>query len=150
MSDPIQDLLDEVTRLKQEHLNAWNTANDMAALCKTAERERDEAFGTVDAFEEKMKSLAPHGICGCSYDRPGDLCMHHSPRLVVAIRERDEAARDKEQVVFALTQAETERDEAVALADKRLIWLTGRDNFIVSVGLWNDFMSVLAKDPSDE
>jgi hypothetical protein len=34
-----------------------------------------------EALEEKLRSLAPHGSCACSYDQPGDVCMHHSPKL---------------------------------------------------------------------
>lgn len=38
-----------------------------------------------DALHVKLKALAPHGSCACSYDQPGDLCMHHSPALVAAL-----------------------------------------------------------------
>jgi hypothetical protein len=43
-----------------------------------------EAEKSAEAMSEKVKSLAPHGSCACSYDKPGDVCMHHSPQLVKA------------------------------------------------------------------
>src|ERR1035437_2376094 len=112
----ITDLLAEGTRLTQEHANAWDTANDMADLCKSAERERDDA------------------------------------------------ARDKEQAVFALTQAETERDEARAALKDCANGLEGEvkgrydgaHNYPSEIRLFERDMApvvraraVLAKDPSN-
>jgi multidrug resistance efflux pump len=59
-------------------------------------RERDEAQASNDALDEKIASLAPHGSCACSYDHPGDVCEHHSPKLRAALKERDEA-REREE-----------------------------------------------------
>lgn len=38
----------------------------------------------LEAMDDKLKALASHGTCGCSYDRPGDICDHHSPHLTKA------------------------------------------------------------------
>jgi len=37
-----------------------------------------------DALNVKLHTLAPHDSCACSYDKPGDVCMHHSPALAAA------------------------------------------------------------------
>jgi chromosome segregation ATPase len=38
----------------------------------------------TDALCLKVQTLAPHGTCGCSYDKPDDACLHHSPKLAAA------------------------------------------------------------------
>ena len=43
-----------------------------------------EANASVEALEAKVKSLSAHEICACSYDKPGDVCEHHSPQLAKA------------------------------------------------------------------
>ena len=53
---------------------------------------------SVAALEAKVKSLAPHGTCACSYDAPQHVCNHHSPQLTalqaqLAAKER-EIAKD--------------------------------------------------------
>jgi hypothetical protein len=45
---------------------------------------REAAAATIEALNAKIKSLAPHGTCGCSYDTMDDVCDHHSPKLVAA------------------------------------------------------------------
>ena len=76
--------------------------------------ERDEARAdqkaaedSNDALNEKLSALAPHGSCACSYDKPGDVCMHHSPALATATAEaarlRGEVeAKDRDHAVTAL------------------------------------------------
>lgn len=34
------------------------------------------------AFDAKLKALSAHETCACSYDKPEDVCMHHSPRVM--------------------------------------------------------------------
>lgn len=41
----------------------------------------------MDALTDKVAALAPHDTCACSWDRPGDLCHHHSPKLAAAEAE---------------------------------------------------------------
>lgn len=48
------------------------------------EAERDEANVSCEALAAKVRSLSAHESCGCSVDRPDDLCMHHSPQLTAA------------------------------------------------------------------
>ena len=38
----------------------------------------------VEALAAKVASLSPHGTCACSYDKPDDVCGHHSPALAAA------------------------------------------------------------------
>ncbi|KMO32511.1 hypothetical protein VQ02_23490 [Methylobacterium variabile] len=60
---------------------------ELEAERDAALRERDEFEQAIMALEAKISSLAPHGSCACSYDRPGDVCMHHSPALAAAQAE---------------------------------------------------------------
>ena len=64
---------------------------ELAALSRTALpallAEREELLAEVEAMDAKIKSLSPHGMCGCSLDRPGDPCQHHSPKLGAALAE---------------------------------------------------------------
>ncbi len=65
-----------------------------------------------DALNEKLHALAPHGSCACSYDKPGDVCLHHSPALATANAE-----------LAQLRAKEAERkaaDEALRLNDGEL------------------------------
>jgi uncharacterized coiled-coil protein SlyX len=55
-----------------------------AAYIEALERELAEAEQQCDALSAKVQALAPHNTCACSYDKPGDVCMHHSPALVAA------------------------------------------------------------------
>ena len=50
--------------------------------------ERDEARNHVEKLQAK---IYPDKTCACSVDRPGDVCLHHSPLLAKALKERDEA-----------------------------------------------------------
>lgn len=48
---------------------------------EAAQKETIVAWEAAEALDAKVKSLAPHGTCGCSSDRLGDVCLHHSPRV---------------------------------------------------------------------
>lgn len=50
-------------------------------------QERDEALRHVEFLQEKVAGED----CACSYDRPDDVCLTHSPLLERAVKERDEA-----------------------------------------------------------
>ena len=71
-----------------------------AEKIKVLEAELAEAHDSNDALVEKLKSLAPHGSCACSYDKKGDVCAHHSPALadarqeLVAEKQRSEELAD--------------------------------------------------------
>lgn len=74
------------------------TMLDAADLLTRLARERaelvvevKEAETQVEALDAKVQSLSAHQTCGCSYDTPDDMCMHHSPKLTAAIAERDTA-----------------------------------------------------------
>lgn len=38
----------------------------------------------IEALKRKIDALAPHGTCACSWDAPGETCLHHSPALAEA------------------------------------------------------------------
>lgn len=53
---------------------------EIAAIRHARDAEVDDLNEAILALEAKLSALAPH-TCGCSYDRTGDLCDHHSPRV---------------------------------------------------------------------
>jgi hypothetical protein len=59
-------------------------ATALQSLSSELERVKGERDAQIDALAAKVDALAPHGTCGCSYDTPDDLCMHHSPKLARA------------------------------------------------------------------
>ena len=74
--------------------------------------ERDEALQSAEAMSEKLDalvySLKPaaetggYPSCGCSYDTPSDVCLHHSPQLVKSQRTIAEQAALIEKLREAL------------------------------------------------
>jgi hypothetical protein len=70
-----------VDRLIEEYSAFKMKYRDVEAKLAAAESRAEEAERSEEAMYEKVKSLAPHGSCACSYDKPGDVCMHHSPQL---------------------------------------------------------------------
>ena len=65
-----------------------------------------------DAIEVKLKALSPHESCACSYDREGDVCLHHSPALVAVTAERD-SVRDRAEAAEASARAANEKLRAL-------------------------------------
>lgn len=93
---PWRSLSDEAKAIWEaiERKSAARAEAEVARLTERvekAERERDEARAdqkaaedSNDAIDAKLNALTPHGSCACSYDRPGDVCLHHSPALADA------------------------------------------------------------------
>ena len=86
---------------------------------------RAEALAAIKALrahvEELQLKIDPEQSCACSYDEPGQVCLHHAP-AIKALREEVERAKivaDKawvkmdEQAARA-TKAEAERDAIIA------------------------------------
>lgn len=46
------------------------------------EAERDSLGDSCEAMDLKIHALSAHETRGCSYDQPGDICLHHSPKLL--------------------------------------------------------------------
>lgn len=53
-----------------------------AEIANEADAEIEQLRANIEALEAKVDALAPHDTCGCSYDKPGDICMHHSPEIM--------------------------------------------------------------------
>lgn len=82
-----------------------------------------EALNTqIDALNLKLDSLAPHGTCGCSYDAPNEVCLHHAPevtrltkeveRLTIAAKYAEHIdATPENQLQVTLYDACIERDQ---------------------------------------
>lgn len=76
-----------------------------------ATQERDEARNHVEKLQAK---IYPDKTCACSVDRPGDVCLHHSPMLEKAIKERDEARAERDKYRRRKDEAYEERNRVVA------------------------------------
>lgn len=63
--------------------------------------------------------LAGVATCGCSYDRPGDVCMYHSPALVKAESRAEAAERERDAAVTLLKRIDDAADGVVAFT----IWI---------------------------
>jgi hypothetical protein len=66
-------------RVMRDRLTAAESARDEARADQKAAEDQN------DALHVKLRALAPHGSCACSYDSPDDVCMHHSPALSAAL-----------------------------------------------------------------
>ena len=102
--------------------HTWERCLGLQLAAMTAELA--EVRASEDALDAKVDALAPHGTCGCSYDKPSDLCLHHSPKLVAmtARAERAEAERDAAEAV-----SESFKDQLIEMrsAKKAADSLTG-------------------------
>ena len=75
-----------VEAARREHDRHVAEIAKLEAECDALRKERDAARESEEALEAKLKALAPH-TCGCSYDKPDDLCLHHSPQLAAALAQ---------------------------------------------------------------
>ncbi len=82
-----------------------------------AEKERDEYYRRIDGLTDKVESLSPHGVCGCMYDTPDDLCAHHSPKIVSAIARAEAAEASLKSADIASIEISKEADEAKGCAN---------------------------------
>lgn len=82
------DLIGTVLRLMSDKALSADTLRAENTQLRTRneqlEAELAEADAQCEALGAKVRSLSAHETCGCSYDRPGDICAHHSPKLQVA------------------------------------------------------------------
>lgn len=62
----------------------------LAQQVEVITKERDELELQVDALTAKLKCQI---ACGCSYDRPDDICMAHLPIMEQLRKERDKLAK---------------------------------------------------------
>jgi hypothetical protein len=104
--------------------SAGNTAVE-APEREAAAATQAELEAQIEALDAKIKALALHGTCGCSYDAPDDVCLHHSPKLVAAaariaaLETLLQGGIDLVSFVRSRREEETWRDKArAALARK--------------------------------
>jgi len=61
-------------------LKGWRGCEELyKAKIAAKDTEIAEQAAEIEALNAKVLALSPHGTCGCSYDKPGDICGHHSP-----------------------------------------------------------------------
>jgi len=88
---------EQLIRQFQQEEPTWGRAlllNEIDAL----RQELAEAHASNDALNAKIKTLSVHETCACSYDRPDDVCMHHSPQLAASA----ERSRKLEEVLIRI------------------------------------------------
>lgn len=98
-------------------MQAAMAAFDVVTLLAEIDRLRvdlAEAESSNDALHVKLKTLAPHGSCACDYDHPGDLCMHHSPKLAGA----DARIRELEQQLVERNREIKNLKDVIAAPEK--------------------------------
>lgn len=106
MGDAVRGAIDVIAQL-QSDLAATRAERDQARSDQKA------AEDSNDALLEKVRSLAAHETCACSYDHPGEVCMHHSPAL---LRAQEEAAQLRARLQEAEQAAEAMRDACLKAA----------------------------------
>lgn len=84
--------------------------------CMESEEGEDTLQVKVDSMADAMNELGL--TCGCSVDKPGDLCMHHSPRLLAVTKERDALAAENAQLTKRREGAEAREAKAKELTCK--------------------------------
>lgn len=85
---------------------AERITEDYGPRCPDYEEECAACFmwKAHDVLTEKIRHVEllldkiGDGLCGCSYDHPGDICLHHSPQLKAARDEIQQLKDDAELV----------------------------------------------------
>lgn len=93
----------------------WEHAGHLLDALETAWKDAAACEASNDALCEKIKTLSAHHTCGCSYDTPEDVCMHHSPALVKAEARAEALAKENEALRAAMSMTIKES----VLADDR-------------------------------
>ena len=104
--------------------------DEVTAMRVRLEAERDAAYEQARAHEAKWETLCKltNGTCACSYDKKDDVCALHSPQLVAALAERDEArARFNDIDLCRMGQAPCETMLAAERTAYTAGWIAGRD-----------------------
>lgn len=116
---------DLATRLKHDAEQALDTSRkQVRGLEAENARLRAELAAATEheeALDAKLGSLTPHGTCGCSYDKAGDLCLHHSPLLAKASAELETAHQagwaNAQRLLAATNRAEQAEAREAGLRD---------------------------------
>lgn len=106
MRDNIKELARQL-RLAREPIR-HTAADALEALAGEVERWKKNH----EALQDKIGCMKS---CGCAYDAAGDICGHHSPKLIAAEAERDRLAGEVERVTKELDVS----------WEKRKIWING-------------------------
>jgi hypothetical protein len=104
--DAIAELTSEVDIRTDEAVKGRERIVELEkALAKSEEMFNEQ----VECYEQKLKALAPHGTCACSYDHPNDKCMHHSPKIAELeaefAKKRETVAIEAQSAIEELRQS---------------------------------------------
>jgi hypothetical protein len=80
--------------------DALDLIESLRSRAEKAEAERYSLQQQIYGLMEKVEALSPHATCGCSWDTPNDLCMHHSPMLTRAEATCEKLAKALETYLF--------------------------------------------------
>ena len=118
---PIHGAQQEWTCRKAAHALAALTIERDASnkLAVQAFAKAEALAGEVERWEKNHEALQDKidcmKSCGCAYDAAGDICGHHSPKLLAAEAERDRMKAALQQIAsqksFAELEAGTEDDD---------------------------------------
>jgi hypothetical protein len=73
----------------------------LRAELQKAREDITAAEDSNEALLVKLDALAPHGTCACDYDHKGDVCAHHSPKLMKALEQVQELQQWKDAITDA-------------------------------------------------
>lgn len=90
-------------------------------IVEALKAENHELENNIYALEQKLKCET---ICGCSYDRPEDICMAHLP-IVEALRKENEELKAK---LDKANGATNELAESLRFCIKKIEKLNGECN----------------------
>lgn len=127
----VYDPLPDAFKRLQAELAEQKSINIMLKECLRDETE------DVEALRRKLYALAPHETCGCAWDKPDDVCEHHSPAVMKLQAELAEVTREREGYVLCknapvgymhptLDKAISIGDLAFQAPDVQAEWRTGQ------------------------
>jgi hypothetical protein len=91
------------------HQTQYNWTLWQAAQSRHAE-EKTTLEARIEGLQDKLESLSPHGECACKYDRPNDLCMHHSPLLNKALADNAALVRKCAEICEGIADSFYEKE----------------------------------------
>jgi hypothetical protein len=119
-----------------------STLRNLANENERLRGELADADAAIDAARERDLWAIDGQTCGCMYDRPEDVCMHHSPAVRklevernIRIEERDAALAERDALSAQLAELQAE-NERLRLGSYDGRWVRVKTEMGNDVGRW--------------